>query len=157
MKAWKETEASLTAWTGAISRSDLIIDTITDLSNHLLPAPQVVSNLFYAVAVLAGANPKLCRDVCGDITWENIRANVVRALPKLITSFNVNAVRSVTKDSSLAAVKKFVEENNLYDTSIYPPAIAVCNTLALWLQKAVNGRAAAIAYSLESNVNLETK
>ena len=157
MKAWKETEASLNAWSSAISKNDLIIDSITDLSNHLLPAPQVVSNLFYAVAVFCGSSPKVCRDVCGDITWENIRANVVRALPKQVTSYNVNAVKSVNKDSSLAAVKKFIEENNLFDTSIYPPAIAVCNTLALWLQKAVNARAAAIAYSLESNVNLETK
>jgi len=157
LKAWKETEASVNAWTEIIASSDVLIDIINDLTNHLLPAPQAVSNLFYAIAVLCGASPKQSRDVCGDVTWENIRANVIRALPKLIAGYNAGAVKAVTKDSSLAAIKKFIEENNLYDTSIYPSSIAVCSTLSLWLQKAVNARSAAIAFNLESNVNLETK
>lgn len=52
-------------------------------------------------------------------------------------------------ESSLANVKKFVEEFNVYDSSIYPPHIAICNVLCVWLQKAHNARINLQAYNAE--------
>ncbi len=80
----------------------------------------------------------------------------MKKISGLISSFDANAKATpTTKENSSAAVKKFAEENNLYDASIYPAHIAICPALAVWLQKAHNARAAAIAYNLESGNNLE--
>eukprot|EP01006_Ploeotia_vitrea_P022123 TRINITY_DN54534_c0_g1_i1.p1 TRINITY_DN54534_c0_g1~~TRINITY_DN54534_c0_g1_i1.p1 ORF type:complete len:503 (+),score=45.75 TRINITY_DN54534_c0_g1_i1:19-1527(+) len=156
-KAVKEGEASVKTWGDEISGNSMLVDSILSLQNHLLPSTQVVATLFYCVAIMGGANPKECKDVCGDITWEAIRALVLKNIPELIKNFDCNAVRTVNNENSLDAIKKITEENNLFDTSIYPPTIAVCNPLAMWLQKAVNARTAAIAFQAENNVNLETK
>ena len=52
-------------------------------------------------------------------------------------------------ESSLANVKKFVEEFNVYDASIYPAHLAICSVLCVWLQKAHNARTNLQAYNVE--------
>jgi hypothetical protein len=156
LKAWKESEASLKAWTDAIGASEKIGDSLAMLSNHLLPTAPCVAQLFYAVAVMCGSPAVNCRDVCGDVTWEVIRTCVVLKVHKQVAAYVADQERTnASPDDSFNAVKNFCEANNLFDVSIYPPTISICNTLATWLQKAVTARGAAIAYQAENNVQLE--
>ena len=81
---------------------------------------------------------------------------MVPKLPDLISKYDLNAQGPpASKDNSLAACKKYAEDNNLYDSSTCPPHLQVCVALAAWLQKAHNSRGAAMAYQAENNVNLE--
>lgn len=152
LKAWKEAEAALSAWTTGLCKSDGFVEAVTSLNKHLLPAPQAVSNLFYAAASVCGMTPKDTRDVCGDITWEATRCSIVGVLPDAMSAYDVNAKAvPASKENSLAALKKFTEDNNVFDASAYPPHLSVCGPLSMWVQKAIAARAAAVAHHMEND------
>ena len=73
LKAWKESEASLNAWTESIGENKMLVDAIASLTGHLLPCTPAVNNLFYAIALTSGVASSDIKDICGDITWEAIR------------------------------------------------------------------------------------
>ena len=71
-KPYKDAEALVAVW-GAIVAGPGLTPIFQALQGHLLPVVPVVQNLFYASLVLAGCAPADFKDVCGDISWENIR------------------------------------------------------------------------------------
>lgn len=152
LKAWKEAEAALSAWTEGLCRNNAFVEAVTSLKQHLLPAPQAVSNLFYAAASVCGMSPKDSRDVCCDVTWEATRCNIVGVLPELMSQYDVNAKAApASNENSLGALKKFTEDNNVFDASAYPPHLSVCAPICMWVQKAIAARAAAVAHHLEND------
>jgi hypothetical protein len=76
-----------------------------------------------------------------------------------IAGFQANSSTPLlSKNNSIAAVKAYLEANNLSDASIYPSFFPLFGSLVLpWLTKAIAAREAAIAYSTEvDKTQLET-
>lgn len=153
LKPFREAEEVLAVWTNLLA-AGYVAAPLAAMKGHVLPAPQAVANLFFAVASLTNTQVSL-RDVCGDITWESVRL----ALPQIISSiaaFKPTAAYAATKDTSIAAVKAFIDAGNIFDGAQYPAHLPVLATLATWLQKAVAAREAAVAYYKEvKQINLE--
>ena len=73
LKAAKESDTSLKTWTDSICNSDVMIEAITSLQKHVIPAPLIVAHLIAAIARTCGVANKDTKDICGDITWEVMR------------------------------------------------------------------------------------
>jgi len=149
LKPHKESAAVLDIWNSAFKNPD-VVKAITALDGHLLPLTQPCANLFYAVGALCGLPQYELRDVCGDITWGNIRAKILPRLPGLVADYSCTEIRSgVTKESSTGGIKAFVEGNNLADVGAYPSAFPILGPLSQWVGKALAAREAASVYHKE--------
>ena len=60
---------------------------------------------------------------CGDVTWEVYRTWLVAKLARPVDAIDVPDVQ--LSDEKLDAVRKYVEDNNRADTSIYPAHIII--------------------------------
>jgi len=157
LKPYKEAEAVLSVW-NEIASSSSIAASITALRGHILPASQASANLLYVTGCLCLHNipePSL-KDICGDITWNQVRNVVLPQLAGGMAGYKSSLAVKITKESSLLNIKGFCETANVFDVSQYPPHLPVLTFIANWLQKAIAARETALAYFKEVNQeNLE--
>ncbi len=75
----------------------------------------------------------------------------------MISNYNpCAAVAAISPANTVSAVKSFCEASAAFDAAGFPSLAPSLAVLALWLQKAIVAREAAVAYQLAANkVHLE--
>ena len=145
LKAFKEAEAIFKVHTTLLCSED-IAGFIKDVKNHVLPVPASAVSLLSAVSMLVGSLDGT-KDVCGEISWEAMRATCIENLALSIESYNVSAEVTVSADNSVAGIKAFMEANGV--PGEYPATLPALSPMAAWLGKALAARDAAMAYNTE--------
>jgi hypothetical protein len=72
-KPYKDADAVSTALTLLFGDSAEMKDAVLCFEKHLLPMPQSVCNLLYAIGMMIGVEPEKFKNVAGDIAWDSIR------------------------------------------------------------------------------------
>jgi hypothetical protein len=154
IKAWKEAVAVADIWSSAVTTPSCITF-IEMLQQHVLPAPQVCTNLLYVTSILVGMNPDQLKEF-GELSWDSIRNKSLPVICEKIKNYNPSLQRKMLRESTVVDLKKICEASQLLDASVYPPHLPAFAALCTWLPKAFAAREAAIAYFREvKKVELE--
>lgn len=149
LKSQVDSGAVCKVW-NAVFADEGIASILMSMSNHLLPMPQSVINLFTAAVYLVDISCSIKQ--VGD--YENIRLNVLPKLGELVRDYDPKSSVSVPRVRTLQAIKAFIETSNALDASSYPSHLTLLPLLSAWMSKAIAARDAYIIYSKEVN-NLE--
>lgn len=154
IKAWKEAVAICGIWSTAVTTSSCV-KFIEMLRQHVLPTPQVCTNLLYVASILVGMNPDQLKEF-GELSWDSIRNKSLPVICEKIKNYNPSLQRKMIREATVVDLKKICEASQLLDASIYPPHLPAFAALATWLPKAFAARESAIAYYREvKKVELE--
>jgi hypothetical protein len=82
LRPQKDAEAVILALSKAIG-DGAVAQQLSFLKGHVLPFPAGAMNLLYAAGCLLGVDPASLKDVCGDVSWENIRMVCIYCLCRL--------------------------------------------------------------------------
>eukprot|EP00607_Mallomonas_marina_P008409 CAMPEP_0182423566 /NCGR_PEP_ID=MMETSP1167-20130531/9601_1 /TAXON_ID=2988 /ORGANISM="Mallomonas Sp, Strain CCMP3275" /LENGTH=513 /DNA_ID=CAMNT_0024602663 /DNA_START=115 /DNA_END=1656 /DNA_ORIENTATION=- len=142
-----EAEARLSVWSSAI-QEEPFQPVFCGLDEHILPLPQIVCHLLYAVGCFVGLGPDLFKDPSGDVSWEKCK-KLLYHITTNAGKFAPSAEMAVSKEGSWVGVKTFSEANGLMDP-LFPSYLPVLPVLHTWLMKALTARELAIAFKLET-------
>ena len=146
LKAAKEAKAVAGVYASLIAGDDFA-PIVAHMAAHSLPPQPAVEKLLYACACMLGMGAD-AKDAAGDVSFEACKTNILPNLAAAIGAWDSEAEVTVTPDSSLAAVKEYVEANAVVPGE-YPATLPALAPIATWLGKAVTAREAALAYYTE--------
>lgn len=108
LKAVLEAKAALAVWNDAFA-GETLSSSLFILKEHVLPVPNIVSNLIFACACMTNKVPDVnsMKDVCGDVSWESIRS-VCTILNTLLAHCNIETIHT-TKQKQMYIVMCVVE------------------------------------------------
>jgi len=121
-----------------------VTDSVDGMAGFILPPPTAVTFFVYTLAGMLGLNTATCKDVCGDISWGNMRKDVVPSLGKAINAFSMEVESESLNDD---AVKAMLESKGLADPAAYPPTFPQLPLLLSWVNKALAARDTNKAYA----------
>ena len=101
--------------------------------------------MLHVAASLVGLSAK---DAGGDVSFEACKTAVLPELAVKISSYDPEGEVAVAADTSLAALKEFVEANGVVPGE-YPANLPALAPIATWVGKALAAREAAITYYTE--------
>ncbi len=146
LKAAKEAKAVAGVHAAMIAGEEFA-PIVAHMASHTLPPLASVEKLLYAVACVVGMGAN-AKDSAGDVSFEACKTGVLPSLAAAIGGWDSEAEVAVTADSSLTAVKEYVEANTVVPGE-YPATLPALAPLATWLGKALAAREAALAYYTE--------
>lgn len=152
---YTEAVAKANFYTQKVISSELS-DATLSCSSCILPPPLPVLQLFYAVGLTCGVPGSTMIDVCGELSWDAIKANFISNSTSMMHVYDPVAVSTVKPENSIANIKTYCENNNVFDTAAYPPEMGSLVAVNSWLQRILAAREATIAFFKESkNEDLE--
>jgi hypothetical protein len=144
LKACKESKA-VAGVHAAMIAGDEFAPIVADMARHSLPPSPAVEKLLHVAASLVGLSAK---DAGGDVSFEACKTAVLPELAAKIGSYDSEGEVAVAADTSLAALKEFVEANGVVPGE-YPANLPALAPIATWVGKALAAREAAITYYTE--------
>ena len=88
------------------------------------------------------------KDAAGDVSFEACKTGVLPGLAAAIGAWDSEAEVAVTADTSLAAIKEYIETNAVVPGE-YPAMLPALAPIATWLGKALAARETAVTYYTE--------
>lgn len=76
--------------------------------------------------------------------------NVIINSSAMMHVYDPLAKAEVRAENSLSSIKAYCENNNVFDTSSYPPEMGSLTVINAWLQKNMAAREATIAFFQET-------
>lgn len=159
-------EMTLPPYTEAVARANfytqkVILSEFSDATlsyaGYVLPPPLPVLQLFYCVGLLCGVPGKDLCDPCGNLSWDAIKVNFLSNTSSMMHVYDPVAVAAVPTENSMASIKTYCENNNVFDTAGYPPEMPSLTVINSWLQKNLAARETTITYFKEiKNQDIET-
>jgi len=155
LKPYEEAVAELRVWTNALV-TDTCKYALTSVQKHVLVAPKAVLTVYYVAGLIVGFDPAV--GLLGtELSWDNIRSNIIPDLIEKLQEYDVSSVKAVSKTTnSLTAIKALCDANTLFEP-VYPAHLPGLAPLSTWIKKAIEAREAAILYHKEvKQIDLET-
>lgn len=143
LKASKEADAISEVWTTALTTAPAVT-ALDAFNSHYLPPVKSVVDLLFGVLSFLGQDTKLYNDLCGDISWAEMRA---KGIPELVDSIKTyKHENDECAEYTDATFKTYIETVGLSDPSILPPNMPALSILLTWTQKMMTSREARIVY-----------
>lgn len=146
LKAAKEAKAVAGVHAAMIAGEEFA-PIVAHMATHSLPPPPAVEKLLYAAACVVGMGAE-AKDAAGDVSFEACKAGVLPGLAAAIGAWDSEAEVAVAADTSLAAIKEYVEANAVVPGE-YPATLPALAPIATWLGKALAARETALTYYTE--------
>jgi hypothetical protein len=128
-----------------VIKDDKIMDALATMGGFILPPVPGVLYFMHLLAGFVGFDIELTKDVCGDLSWSAMRANILPTLTRNIQNFqcSIDNENNAMNDETC---KAFIESKGLADVTILGTSFSFLPLLHTWLNKAIASRDADKAY-----------